>query len=77
MGSVVSYLDYVYMENPEGQFVKEGLLQVQRSVVGVRQRTLEKNMETLRRGVSDRHNGHAGRTVMGMTVCCTRPFEDT
>ena len=46
MGSVVSYLDYVYMENPEGQFVKEGLLQVQRSVVGVRLRTLEKKIRT-------------------------------
>ena len=50
--------------------------QVRRSVVGVRQRTLEKNMETLRRGVSNRHNGYAGQTTEGMTIrrCC--PFED-
>ena len=83
MGSIVSYLDFVYMEN----HVRESLtsmtvcagrtVQVRRSVVGVRQRTLEKNMETLRRGVSDHHNGHAGRTIVDMTVCRTCLLEDT
>ena len=29
---------------------------------------LEKGMETLRRGVSDRHDGCTGRTVEGTTV---------
>ena len=57
--------------------MQDGQSQVRWSVVGVRQRTLEKKMETLRRGVSDCHNGHAGRTVVGMTVRRTRPFEDT
>ena len=94
MVSVVSYLDCVYMENPEGESLtsimvcagwtiigttvrrrcpsedtwkkiwrplREGSLtiemvmldgpsQVQRSVVGVRQGTLERNMETLGKG---------------------------
>ena len=50
-----------------------------RTVTGmtVRRRTLEKNMETLRRGVSDRHDGHAGRTVVGMTVRHMCPLKDT
>ena len=34
-------------------------------------------METLRRGVSDRHNCHAERTFVGMTVRRTLPFEGT
>ena len=49
--------------------MQDGLSEVQRSVVGVRRRTLGKNMETHRTGVSDRHDGHAGWTVVGMTVC--------
>ena len=94
MGSVVSYLDYVYMENPEGEsltsmtvcvgrtitgkmvrrrcpsedtwkkicrplgegsliiktVMQDGPSQVRRSIVGVHQRTLERNIETLEDG---------------------------
>ena len=83
MGSVVSYLDYVYMENPEGESVTSMMECAGRSVTGttVHRRCPSedtwKKMETLRRGVSDCHNGHAGRTVVGMTVRHTCPFEDT
>ena len=65
MGSVVSYLDYVYIESLEGESLTCMTVYAEWTVIGtaVRQRTLEKNMETLRRGVSDHHNGHAGRTV--------------
>ena len=48
-----------------------------RSVVSVRRRTLGKCWDTLSRGVSDHHDGLAGRIVVGMTVRRTRPFEDT
>ena len=50
-----------------------------RTVTGttVRRRILGKNMETHRRGVSDRRDSHAGRTIVGMTVRHTRPFDDT
>ena len=29
------------------------------------------------RGVSDRYDGHAGRTIVGMTVCHVCPLKDT
>ena len=50
-----------------------------RTVTGttVRRRTLEKKMETLRRGVSDRYDGHAGWTVVGMTVRNMCPLKNT
>ena len=38
------------------------------SVVRVHRRTLRKCWETFIRGVSDHHDGRAGRTVVGMTV---------
>jgi len=38
---------------------------------------LEKGMETLRRGVSDRHDGCTGRTVEGTTVRRRCPLVDT
>ena len=57
--------------------MQDGPSQVRQSIIGVRQGTLEKNMETRRKGVSDHHNGHAGGTVVRMTVCRTCPFEDT
>ena len=41
---------------------------VRQSVVRVRRRTHRKWWETLRRGVSDHHDGRAGRTVVGMTI---------
>ena len=74
-----SYLAYVYRENPEGEFLTSMTVCAGRTVTGmtVRRRTLEKNMETLRRGVSDRHDGHAGRTVVGMTVRHMCPLKDT
>ena len=67
------------MENPEGESLTSMTVCAGRTVTGttVHRRTLERNMETLRRGVSDRHNGHGGWTVMGMTVCRARPFDDT
>ena len=79
MGSVVYYLDYVYMENTEGESLTSMIVCAGRTVTGttVRRRTLGKNMETFTRGVSDRHDSHAGRTVVGMTVRRTCPFEDT
>ena len=54
------------MENPEEESLTSMTVCAGRTVTSmtVRRRTLEKNMETLRRGVSDRHNGHAGRTVV-------------
>ena len=50
-----------------------------RTIIGmtVRRRTLEKNMETLSRGVSDRHHGRAGWTVERMTVRHMCPLKDT
>ena len=42
------------------------------SVVG----HLKKRMETLKRGVSDRHDGYAGRTVESMTVRRRCPLDD-
>ena len=83
MGSVVSSLDYVYMENAEGESLTSMTVCEGRTVTGttVRRRFSSedtwKKMETVRRGVSDRHNGHAGWTVVGMTVRRTCPFEDT
>ena len=79
MRSVVYYLDYVYMENPEGLSLTSMMVCAGRTITGttVRRRTLRKNMKTLKRGVSDSHDGHAGQTVVGMTVRCTRSFEDT
>ena len=64
------YLDYVYIENPEGESLTSMTVCAGRTVTGtmVRRRTFGKNMETHRRGVSDRHDGHTGRTVVGMTV---------
>ena len=83
MGSVVSYLDYVYMENPEGESLTSMTVCAGWTITGtmVRRRcpsedTLKK-IETLRRGVSDRHNGHAGRTVVGTTVRHMCPLKDT
>ena len=79
MGSVVSYLDYVYMENPEGESLTSMTVCAGRTVTGttVHLRTLEKNMEILRRGVSDHQNSYAGRTVTGTTVRRRCPSEDT
>ena len=70
MRSVVFYLDYVYIENTEGESLTSMTVCAERTVTGttVRRRTLGKNMETFMRGVSDRHDSHAGRTVVGMTV---------
>ena len=58
------------MENPEEESLTSMTVCAGRTVTGmtVRRRTLEKNMETLRRGVSDHHNGHAGQTVEGMMI---------
>ena len=52
MGSVVFYLNYVYRENPEGEFLTSIKVCAGRTVTGttVRRRTLEKNMETLGEG---------------------------
>ena len=79
MGSVVSYLDYVYMENPEGKSLTSMTVCEGRTVTGTigRCRTLGKNMETHRRGVSYRHDGHAGWTIMGMMVLHMCPLKDT
>ena len=79
MGSFESYLDYVYMENPEGESLTSMTVCAGRVVADttVRRRILEKNMETLRRGVSNRHDGHAGRTVVGITVHHMYPLKDT
>ena len=83
MVSIVSYLDFVYMENPEGESLTSMTICVGRTVTSttVRHRcpsedTL-KNMETHRRGVSDHHNGHVVHTVVGMKVRRSCPFEDT
>ena len=45
--------------------VQDGPSWVLRSVVSVRRWTLGKFLETLFRGVSDHHDGRAGRTVVG------------
>ena len=73
------YLDYVYIENLEEESLNSMMLCARRTVTGttIRRRTLEKKMETLRRGVSDRHDGHAGQTVVGTTVRHMRPLKDT
>ena len=78
-GPIVFYLDYVYMENPEGLSLTSMMVCVGRTITGttVRRRTLGKNMWTLRRGVSDRYDVHAGRTVVGMTVRHMCPLKDT
>ena len=79
MGSVVFYLNYVYMENPEGESLTSMTVCAGRTVTSTtfRRRTLEKNMETLRRGVSYRCDGHARQTIMGMTVRHMCPLKDT
>ena len=79
MGSVVFYLDYVYMENPKGESLTSMMVCAGRTVTGttVRRKTLGQNMETHRRGVSDLHDGHEGRTVVGMTVRHMCPLKDT
>ena len=79
MGSVMLYLNYVYTENPEGESLTSMTVCAGRTVIGtaVRHRTLERNMETLRRGVSDCHDGHPGRNVVGMTVLHMCPLKDT
>ena len=38
---------------------------------------LKKEMETLKRGVFDRHDGYVGRTVESMIVSRRCPLEDT
>ena len=43
----------------------------------VRWGTLGKKMETLRRGVYECYDGHAGRTIMGTTVRHMCPLKDT
>ena len=67
------------MENPEGESLTSMTVCVGRTVTGTMgcRRTLGRNMETHRRRVSDRHDGHAGRTVVGMTVRHMCPLEDT
>ena len=57
--------------------MQNGPSQIRRSVVDVHRRTLKKKMETLRRGVSDRHDGYAGHTVVGTTVCHMCPLKNT
>ena len=73
------YLDYVYIENPEGESLTSMTVCVGRTVTGttIRRRTLEKKMETLRRGVSDSYDGHAGRIVVGPMVRHMCPLKDT
>ena len=73
------YLDYVYIENPEGESLSSMTACAGRTVTGtmVRRRTLEKKMETLRRGVSDRYDGHVGRTIVGTTDRHMCPLKDT
>ena len=72
-------LNYVYMENPEGESLTSMTVCAGRTVTSmtVRRRTLEKKIETLKRGVSNRHDGHAERTVMTTTVRHMCPLEDT
>ena len=79
MGSVVFYLDYVYMENPEGESLTSMTVCAGRTVTGtmVRRRTLRKNMKTLKRGVSDSHDGCPGWTIEGTTVRRICPVVDT
>ena len=79
MGSVVFYLNYVYMENPEGESLTSMMVCAGRTVTGTTacRRTLERNMETLSRGVFDRHDGYAGLTVVGMTFRHMFPLKDT
>ena len=78
MRSVVFYLNYIYMENPEGESLTSMIVCAGQTVTGtrVRRRTLERNMETLSRGVFDRHDGYAGWTVVGMTFR-HMPLKDT
>ena len=73
------YLDYVYIENPEGESLTSMMVCAGRTLTGttVRRRTLKKKMETLRRGVSDRHDGYVGHTVVGTTVCHMCPLKNT
>ena len=77
------YLDYLYIEYPEGDSLTSmtvcagGPSQARRCIVGVRRRILKKNMVTLSRGVSDRHDGLARWTVMGMAVHHMCPLKDT
>ena len=70
MKSVVLYLVYVYVKNPEGGVSDHHDGQEGRTVVGtsVRRRTLRKCCETLIRGVSDHHDGQAGQTIVGTTI---------
>ena len=70
MRSVVLYLVYVYIKNPEGGVSDHHDGQEGRTVIGttVRRRTLRKCWETLIRGVSDHHDDRAGRTIVGTTV---------
>ena len=73
------YIDYVYIENPEGESLTSMTVCAGRTITGttVCRRTFEKKMETLRGGVSDRHDGRAGWTVVGMTVHHMCPLKDT
>ena len=57
--------------------MQDGLSRVQRFVIVVRKRKHRKSMETLKRGVSDRHNDYARWTVVSMTVRRRCPLEDT
>ena len=57
--------------------MQDGASQVRRSVIGIRQRKLEENMEVLRRGVSNHHDGYAGQTVEGMMIRRRCPSKDT
>ena len=61
MGSVVSYLDFVYMENPNRESLTSMTVCAGRTITGT----------------TVHHNGHAGRTIVGMTVRRTCLFEDT
>ena len=79
MRSVVFYLDYVYIENPEGESLTSMTVCAGLTVTctTVHRRTLGKNLEAYRRGVSDRNDGQAGRTIVGMTVRHMCPLKDT
>ena len=74
MGSVVSYLHYVYMENPEEKSLTTMMVYAGRIVatMTVRRRCPSWDtwgkMETIWRGVSDRYNDYAGRTIESVMV---------
>ena len=79
----MSYLDFVYMGNPEGESLTSMTICAGWTVTGttVRRRCPSedtwKKLETLKNRVSDNQNGCAGRTVAGITVRRMWPVVDT